>query len=83
MLTDVLTLFKGRPLTIAGMAERLGIERNDAQGRIEQLVRMGFLDEVRDDAPMTDGCKGCGGCGGGCRNSGRSFRLTKKGDQVA
>ena len=83
MLTDVLTLFKGRPLTIAGMAESLGIERSEAQGRIEQLIRMGFLDEVRDDAGTTHKCKGCSGCGGGCKNNGRSFRLTTKGHRVA
>lgn len=82
MLTEVLTLFKGRPLTIGAMAENLGIGRDEAEGRIEQLVRMGFLDEVRDDAPV-HACKGCGGCGGGCKNNGRSFRLTKKGDRVA
>ncbi len=79
MLSKVLTLFKGRLLTIVKMAENRRIERGEAEGRIDRWAHIGSHDEVRDDAAVPHKCKGCGGCG----NNGSSFRLTNKGDKVA
>lgn len=81
MLSKVLTLFKGRPLSIYKKTGDQGFERDEA-GRIDRSLEMESLEGVRD-APAAYGCKGCGACGGGCGNNGSSFRLTNKGDKVA
>jgi len=87
VLKDLLSLFGDKPRTMTELSSVLGLDKDEVQERLDQMVRMGYLEEMKDtsaaDQTVKKHCLGCGGCKkSSCHSTGRSYRLTEKGNKV-
>lgn len=87
MLKELLKLFRDKPHTMAELSSVLGLDKEEVQERLDQMVRMGYLEELKDtsaaEQTVKKHCLGCGGCKrNSCECTGRSYRLTEKGNKV-
>lgn len=87
MLKDLLKLFQDRPRTMCEISSVLGLDKEEVQNRLDQMVRMGFLEEMKggpvEEHAVEMHCLGCGLCRQkSCFPTGRSYRLMEKGIKV-
>ena len=90
MIRDTLKAMAGGIGSVNGMANALGISREDTEARIEELKKMGYIEQLPDHTfkPQSSGCMGCAmsqGCsdGEGPATTERTYILTDKGIKVA
>jgi hypothetical protein len=64
ILTEIMNEFRksADPISLSGLSQCLGIERNALEGMLETLARQGKIREVEDKQPACFGCSSYSGC---------------------
>lgn len=81
MLTKILELFsEGIILSLSELSNRLGYTAEEIESGLEQLTRMGYIENVE----FSQECGNCGGsCGGGCGSHCDSCTITHQNNTVS
>ncbi len=90
MIKDTLKAMAGGVGSVTGMAKELGISKEDTESRIDELLKMGYIEQLPEHIfkPQSGGCMGCGlntACaeGEGPATTEKTYMLTDKGIKVA